>query len=40
MAHAERLQELDVNPLMVRQAGMGAVAADVLMRLAPEPDNA
>jgi acyl-CoA synthetase (NDP forming) len=40
MAHAGRLQELDVNPLMVRQAGMGAVAADVLMRLAPEPDNA
>jgi succinyl-CoA synthetase beta subunit len=31
------LHELDVNPLMVRGAGEGAVAADVLMRLSPEP---
>jgi acyl-CoA synthetase (NDP forming) len=31
------LHELDVNPLMVRAAGEGAVAADVLMRLSLEP---
>jgi len=31
------LHELDVNPLMVCAAGQGAVAADVLMRLSPEP---
>lgn len=34
-AHADRLAELDVNPLIVRPAGRGAVAADVLIRLAP-----
>jgi acyl-CoA synthetase (NDP forming) len=39
IAHATRLQELDVNPLMVCRTGMGAVAADVLMRLAPESTN-
>ena len=39
VAHAQRLHELDVNPLMVRHAGLGAVAADVLMRLAPEHGN-
>ena len=33
-AHADRLVELDVNPLIVRAAGQGAVAADVLIRLA------
>ncbi len=33
-AHAGRLLELDVNPLMVRPKGFGAVAADVLIRLA------
>ncbi len=33
MAHRDTLQELDVNPLMVRAAGQGAVAADVLLRL-------
>ena len=38
MAHLHTLHELDVNPLMVRGIGQGAVAADVLMRLAPEPD--
>ena len=32
-AHADRLVELDVNPLIVRPAGKGAVAADVLIRL-------
>ena len=35
-AHADRLVELDVNPLIVRPAGLGAVAADVLIRLLPE----
>jgi acyl-CoA synthetase (NDP forming) len=37
LAHAGGIEELDVNPLMVRAAGGGAVAADVLLRLAPEP---
>jgi acyl-CoA synthetase (NDP forming) len=40
VAHAARLHELDANPLMVRHAGLGAVAADVLMRLAPEHEHA
>jgi len=31
-----RLLELDVNPLIVRSAGHGAVAADALVRLAGE----
>ena len=39
-AHADRLVELDVNPLIVRPAGMGAVAADVLIRLAADGANA
>ncbi len=34
--HADRLVELDVNPLIVRPVGLGAVAADVLIRLLPE----
>ena len=33
-AHADTILELDVNPLMVRPAGMGAIAADALIRLA------
>jgi acyl-CoA synthetase (NDP forming) len=33
LAHRDSLQELDVNPLLVRARGQGAVAADVLMRL-------
>ncbi len=37
LANLATLHELDVNPLMVRAAGQGAVAADVLMRLSPEP---
>jgi acyl-CoA synthetase (NDP forming) len=37
IAYQTRLYDLDVNPLMVRGAGQGAVAADVLMSLAPEP---
>jgi acyl-CoA synthetase (NDP forming) len=32
-SHADRLVELDINPLIVRPAGKGAVAADVLIRL-------
>ncbi len=36
VAHAGVLAELDVNPLMVRGAGMGAVAADVLLRMVRE----
>jgi acyl-CoA synthetase (NDP forming) len=33
MAHADRLMELDVNPVMVRPRGKGAVAVDALIRL-------
>ena len=36
LANTERLLELDVNPLMVRPRGKGAVAADALIRLAKE----
>jgi len=32
--HRDYLIELDINPLMVRKAGSGVVAADVLLRLA------
>jgi acetate---CoA ligase (ADP-forming) len=39
VAHLRVLHELDVNPLIVRAVGQGAVAADVLMRLAPEPKD-
>jgi succinyl-CoA synthetase beta subunit len=35
-AHADSLQELDVNPLLVRSHGQGAVAADALIRLRNE----
>jgi acyl-CoA synthetase (NDP forming) len=35
-AHAERLEELDVNPLLVRPEGRGAVAADALIRMREE----
>ena len=38
--HADRLVELDVNPLIVRPAGKGAVAADVLIRLAADGASA
>ena len=34
--HASSLIELDVNPLMVLPKGQGVVAADALIRLAPE----
>jgi hypothetical protein len=33
-AHADKLEELDVNPLLVRPQGQGAVAVDALIRLA------
>lgn len=33
--HADRLLELDVNPLMVRPNGHGAIAADALVRCVP-----
>ena len=36
-AHADTILELDVNPLIVRPQGKGAVAADALIRLA-EPE--
>ena len=39
-AHADRLVELDVNPLIVRPVGKGAVAADVLIRLAADGASA
>lgn len=35
-AHLERLIELDLNPVIVRPAGRGAVAVDALIRLAKE----
>jgi acetate---CoA ligase (ADP-forming) len=35
-AHLERLLELDLNPVIVRPAGLGAVAVDALIRLAKE----
>ena len=31
--HSERIAELDVNPLLIRPPGLGAVAADALIRL-------
>lgn len=37
LAHAGRLAELDVNPLIVTSSG--AVAADVLLRLVEDPDD-
>ena len=35
-AHADRLLELDVNPLLVLPVGRGVLAVDVLIRLADE----
>ena len=32
-AHADTLEELDVNPLIVRPQGKGAVAVDALIRM-------
>ncbi len=36
-ANLERLVELDMNPVIVRPAGSGAVAVDALIRLVEEP---
>ena len=33
LAHASTLLELDINPLIVRPAGSGVIAADALIRL-------
>jgi acetate---CoA ligase (ADP-forming) len=38
--HADRLLELDVNPLMVYPAGEGVIAADALIRLAAPIERA
>jgi len=38
-AHAARLEELDVNPLLVLPDGQGAVAVDVLIRLREEKEE-
>jgi acetate---CoA ligase (ADP-forming) len=35
--NVNRLLELDLNPVLVRPAGCGAVAVDALVRLAEEP---
>jgi hypothetical protein len=35
-ANLERLSELDLNPVIVRPAGRGAVAVDALVRLVEE----
>ncbi len=34
--YAGRIEEADVNPLIVRREGLGAVAADALLRMRPE----
>jgi hypothetical protein len=34
-ANLDRLLELDMNPVIVRQRGHGAVAVDALIRLQP-----
>ncbi len=39
LANAARLWELDVNPLMVRPKGLGAVAADALISLMKETEG-
>jgi hypothetical protein len=36
MAHESTLEELDINPLLVLEKGMGAIAADALVRLASD----
>ncbi len=38
-ANLERLTELDLNPVIVRPQGRGAVAVDALIRLAQEPST-
>ena len=39
LAQQGRLLELDVNPLLVRPQGLGAVAVDALIRIAVEPNH-
>jgi hypothetical protein len=34
--HVDRLVELDINPVIVRPSGLGAVAVDALIRLVKE----
>lgn len=36
-AHADRLEELEVNPLLIRPEGQGAVAVDALIRMREPP---
>ena len=36
LAEADRLLEVDLNPLLVRPRGHGAVAVDALLRLVEE----
>jgi acetyl-CoA synthetase len=36
VAHADRLLELDVNPLLVLPVGRGVLAVDALIRLTDE----
>ncbi len=38
-AHAARLEELDINPLLVLPEGQGAVAVDALIRLREEREE-
>jgi acetate---CoA ligase (ADP-forming) len=40
LQHRNTLHELEINPLIVRRNGLGAVAADVLLRMAGTPENA
>jgi acetate---CoA ligase (ADP-forming) len=35
LAYGDRLKECEINPLMVRPVGMGVIAADALIILAP-----
>jgi acyl-CoA synthetase (NDP forming) len=39
-AHADRLFEVDINPLIVRAPGCGAVVADALIRFVEDEDDA
>jgi len=39
-ANVATLVELDVNPVIVRPAGMGAVAVDTMIRLKDSPTGA
>ncbi len=38
-AHAARLEELDINPLLVLPEGQGAVAVETLIRLREEREE-